>query len=227
MKGNKKLGDNSLQEVKTILTNLLEREEEPKEIRSFLKELVEKSEPLESKASGRDNLFVLPTQTEEAPSTLAMHSADKTQARSLLAHKITLRELPDFVRNLVFEVHPQGEQKARLELFPPELGRLDIEVRVENGEVSVVGKLENPQAYQDILKEAPVIKTHLEELGLKVKELVFTLTSGDANLPYHGDRQPKENKDGLSVKNNSKLLTQRIPKEETLVNAKGRYYYIV
>jgi hypothetical protein len=156
-----------------------------------------------------------------------MHSADKTQARSLLAHKITLRELPDFVRNLVLEVHPQGEQKARLELFPPELGRLDIEVRVENGEVSVVGKLENPQAYQDILKEVPVIKTHLEELGLKVKELVFTLTSGNANLPYHGNRQPKENKGGLSVKNNSKLLTQRIPKEETLVNPKGRYYYIV
>ncbi|MCI4454438.1 MAG: flagellar hook-length control protein FliK [Thermodesulfobacterium sp.] len=227
LKGNKKLGDNILQEVKTILTNVLEREEDHKEIRSFLKELVEKSEPFGSKSSERDNLFVPPTQTEEAPSTLAMHSADKTQAQSLLAHKITLRELPDFVRNLVFEVHPQGEQKARLELFPPELGRLDIEVRVENGEVSVVGKLENPQAYQDILKEAPVIKTHLEELGLKVKELVFTLTSGDANLPYHGDRQPKENKDGLSVKNNSKLLTQRIPKEETLVNAKGRYYYIV
>jgi hypothetical protein len=224
---NKKLGDNSLQEVKTILTNVLEREEEHKGIRSFLKELVEKSEPFGSKSSERDNLFVLPTQTEEAPSTLAMHSADKAQARSLLAHKLSLRELPDFVRNLVFEVYPQGEQKARLELFPPELGRLDIEVRVENGEVSVVGKLENPQAYQDILKEAPVIKTHLEELGLKVKEIVFTLTSGDANLPYHGDRQPKENKDGLSVKNNSKLLAQRLPKEETLVNAKGRYYYIV
>lgn len=224
---NKKLGDNSLQEVKTILTNVLEREEEHREIRSFLKELVEKSEPFQSKSSERDNLFVLPTQTEEGPSTLGMHSADKTQARSLLAHKLTLRELPDFVRNLVFEVHPQGEQKARLELFPPELGRLDIEVRVENGEVSVIGKLENPQAYQDILKEAPVIKTHLEELGLKVKELVFTLTSGDANLPYHGDRQPKENKDGLSVKNNGKLLAKRIPKEETLVNAKGRYYYIV
>ena len=227
LEGNQKLGDNSLQEVKTILTNVLEREEEHKEIRSFLKELVEKSEPFGSKSSERDNLFVLPTQTEEAPSTLAMHSADKTQARSLLAHKITLRELPDFVRNLVLEVHPQGEQKARLELFPPELGRLDIEVRVENGEVSVVGKLENPQAYQDILKEAPVIKTHLEELGLKVKEIFFTLTSGDANLPYHGDRQPKENKDGLSVKNNSRLLTQGLPKEETLVNAKGRYYYIV
>jgi hypothetical protein len=180
---NKKLGDNSLQEVKNILTNVLEREEDPKEIRSFLKELVEKSEPFQSKSSERDNLFVPPTQTEEAPSTLAMHSADKTQARSLLAHKLSLRELPDFVRNLVFEVYPQGEQKARLELFPPELGRLDIEVRVENGEVSVIGKLENPQAYQDILKEAPVIKTHLEELGLKVKELVFTLTSGDANLP--------------------------------------------
>jgi flagellar hook-length control protein FliK len=224
---NKKLGDNSLQEVKPILKDVLERAEDPKEIRSFLKELVEKSEPFQSKSSERDNLFVPPTQTEEAPSTLAMHSADKTQARSLLAHKLTLRELPDFVRNLVFEVYPQGEQKARLELFPPELGRLDIEVRVENGEVSVIGKLENPQAYQDILKEAPVIKTHLEELGLKVKELVFTLTSGDANLPYHGDRQPKENKDGLSVKNNSKLLTQRLPKEETLVNAKGRYYYIV
>jgi hypothetical protein len=224
---NKKLGENSLQEVKTILTNVLEREEEHKEVRSFLKELVEKPEPLESKSSERDNLFVLPTQTEEGPSTLAMHSADKTQARSLLAHKLTLRELPDFVRNLVFEVYPQGEQKARLELFPPELGRLDIEVRVENGEVSVVGKLENPQAYQDILKEAPVIKTHLEELGLKVKEIAFTLTSGDANLPYHGDRQPKENKDGLSVKNNSRLLTQGLPKEESLVNAKGRYYYIV
>ena len=227
LKGNKKLVDNSLQEVKNILTNVLEREEEPKEVRSFLKELVEKSEPFGSKSSERDNLFVPPTQTEEAPSTLAMHSAEKSQAQSLLAHKLSLRELPDFVRNLVFEVYPQGEQKARLELFPPELGRLDIEVRVENGEVSVVGKLENPQAYQDILKEAPVIKTHLEELGLKVKELVFTLTSGDANLPYHGDRQPKENKDGLSVKNNSKLLAQRLPKEETLVNAKGRYYYIV
>lgn len=224
---NKKLGDNSLQEVKTILTSVLEREEEHKEVKSFLKELVEKSEPFQSKSSERDNLFVLPTQTEEGPSTLGMHSADKTQARSLLPHKLTLRELPDFVRNLVLEVHPQGEQKARLELFPPELGRLDIEVRVENGEVSVVGKLENPQAYQDILKEAPVIKTHLEELGLKVKELVFTLTSGDANLPYHGDRQPKENKDGLSVKNNSRLLTQGLPKEESLVNAKGRYYYIV
>ncbi|MCC6048173.1 MAG: flagellar hook-length control protein FliK, partial [Thermodesulfobacterium sp.] len=224
---NKKLGDNSLQEVKTILTNVLEREEEHKEVKSLLKELVEKSEPFQSKSSERDNLFVPPTQTEGGPSTLGMHSADKTQARSLLPHKLTLQELPDFVRNLVFEVHPQGEQKARLELFPPELGRLDIEVRVENGEVSVIGKLENPQAYQDILKEAPVIKTHLEELGLKVKELVFTLTSGDANLPYHGDRQPKENKDRLSVKNNGKLMAQRIPKEETLVNAKGRYYYIV
>jgi hypothetical protein len=224
---NKKLSDNSLQEVKNILTNVLEREEDPKEIKSFLKELVEKFNPLESKSSERDNLFVPPTQTEEAPSTLAMHSAEKSQARSLLPHKLSLRELPDFVRNLVFEVYPQGEQKARLELFPPELGRLDIEVRVENGEVSVVGKLENPQAYQDILKEAPVIKTHLEELGLKVKEIVFTLTSGDANLPYHGDRQPKENKDGLSVKNNSKLMAQGLPKEETLVNAKGRYYYIV
>jgi len=225
---NKKLGDNSLQEAKAILKNVLEREEEHKDIKSFLKEfLVEKSKPFESKSLERDNLFILLTQTEEAPSTLAMHNADKPQARSLLTHKLTIQELPDFVRNLVFEVHPQGEQRARLELFPPELGRLDIEVRVENGEVSVVGKLENPQAYQDILKEAPVIKTHLEELGLKVKELVFTLTSGDANLLYHRDRQPRENRDGLSVKNNSKLLTQRLPKEETLVNAKGRYYYIV
>jgi flagellar hook-length control protein FliK len=223
----KKLSDNNFQEVKNILTNVLEIEEDHKEIKSFLKELVERSEPFGSKSSERDNLFVPPTQTEEALSNLAMHNAEKAQARSLLAHKLSLRELPDFVRNLVLEVHPQGEQKARLELFPPELGRLDIEVRVENGEVSVVGKLENPQAYQDILKEAPVIKTHLEELGLKVKELVFTLTSGDANLPYHRDRQPKENKDGLSVKNNSKLLTQGLPKEETLVNAKGRYYYIV
>jgi hypothetical protein len=224
---NKKLGDNSLQEVKTILTNVLEREEKHKEVKSLLKELVEKSEPFQSKSSERDNLFVPPTQTEGGPSNLGMHSGDQTQARSFLPHKLTLQELPDFVRKLVFEVHPQGEQKVRLELFPPELGRLDIEVRVENGEVSVIGKLENPQAYQDILKEAPVIKTHLEELGLKVRELVFTLTSGDANLPYHGDRQPKENKDGLSVKNNGKLLAQRIPKEETLVNAKGRYYYIV
>jgi len=224
LKEGKNLGDAGHHEVKTILTNVLEGEKEPKEIRSFLKELIEK---FNSKGSERGNFFVPPTRTEESPFNIAMHSSPNAQAHSSSAPKVILRELPDFVRNLVFEVQPQGEQKARIELFPPELGHVDIEVRVEKGEVSVIGKVENPQAYQDILREAPVIKTHLEELGLKVKELVFTLTSGDANLPYHGDGQSKENRDRLSVKNDGRLLTKGLPKEETLINSKGRYYYIV
>ncbi len=203
---------------------ILDEQGKLEKVKAILRQEIEEVEP---KGSEKENPLVFPTHLKEELNSLALNTSKKVQPNTLFRHKVALEELPNFVRNIVIEVWPQGEHVARLELFPPELGQVELEVKVQNGEVSVVGKLENSQAYQDVLKEAPVIKTHLEELGLKVKELVFTLTSGDANLPYHGDRQPKENKEGLSVKNNGRLLTQGLPKEETLINTKGRYYYIV
>jgi len=222
-------GDGREEKTQIELTTLFEKQNERQEISRIFQNITEKGKQnLNTKLNTKENTFLLTAQAENGQinSDTNINIADKVHPSSQATHRIALRELPDFVRNIVFEVLPQGKQKAKLELFPPELGQIEIEVRVEDGEVSVVGKLENSQAYQEILKEVPVIKNQLEELGLKVKDLTFALTTGDANIYNKGERQQKENKEGMFGKPSGRFFTQGPSKEENLINFRGRYYYI-
>jgi flagellar hook-length control protein FliK len=76
---------------------------------------------------------------------------------------------------------------ARLVLDPPELGRLDVQVRMEAGRVSIGVKTETPEARELLKLRGDELKTALEQHGLHVERFDVTLES-DGAVASFGDR---------------------------------------
>lgn len=151
-------------------------------------------------------------------------------SKDLDFNKIDLNNLSQFIKNMVLEIHPEGEKRAFVKLEPPELGSLDVKIDLHQDQVKIIIKVEKPEIIQDLKYHYLQIKTGLEEAGLQLKEF-YIFIGGDMEGQQFTKYFNKEERDfknyphanSLKVINHNSYNKSLISK---LVNMNGTYYYI-
>jgi hypothetical protein len=143
---------------------------------------------------------------------------------------VKINQVLEIVKEMVFDVSPDGEKKAILKLEPPELGHLDLEVRVHHKDVHIIAHVEKAEVLQEVKHHFVHIKSHLEEAGFNLKEFQVYVgggTGGGIEAGFGRDyRDRNQNqRDGVAKINNFK--GEEILKKTKFVNTKGNYYYVV
>jgi len=119
--------------------------------------------------------------TEAAPTTRPAHGfdlsnfrADRTASQTTVntrgpASAVSLPEpLPKIVDRMVWMVRA-GEQKSRLHISPPELGRLDLDIVIRQGHLHAHLNAENPLAKELIEANIQQLRQQLNNLGFVVE----------------------------------------------------------
>lgn len=133
----------------------------------------------------------------------------------------------DFLRDLVIEARSFGEKRALLRVEPPELGTLELEIKVINREVILSIKADNPETLKQMQAGLEQIKQGLQEVGLNLREFQTQLYLGFSCADFNTERGIRRNlADG---EERSELLRREDVEELNLElrNYKGRYYFVV
>ena len=92
-------------------------------------------------------------------------------------------------------VRPGGKivQSLNVTLNPVELGRVELNMRLIQGQVTIDVKAETDQAYRALLVDQDVLTNNLRSLGFKVDAITVSGPQGDAgaqfqNMPNSEDR---------------------------------------
>ncbi|MDF2953657.1 MAG: Flagellar hook-length control protein FliK [Thermodesulfobacterium sp.] len=143
--------------------------------------------------------------------------------------------LPDtfmeIVKDMVLEIQPEGEKKALIKLEPPEMGSLDLEIKVKNKDIEIVARIEKQEVLQEIKQNLHHIKASLEESGFNLRNFQLLLGSGFDGGSFVKNFQ-REGEKYFYGEKSEKLeeVNEDTIKNEDLVkfyNKKGNYYYIV
>jgi len=143
---------------------------------------------------------------------------------------VKINQILEIVKEMVFDVSPDGEKKAILKLEPPELGHLDLEVRVHHKDVHIIAHVERAEVLQEVKHHLGHIKSHLEEAGFNLEEFqvyVGTGTGGGIEAGFGRDYRNRNGSQRDGVEKISNLKGKEIFKEIRFVNTKGNYYYVV
>lgn len=92
-----------------------------------------------------------------------------------LPPRLEMADVHRFIKDFTVEIAPSGERKAIVQLEPPELGRMEIKVHVKDGEVEIRAQVEKPETLAQLQQDLSQIKTQLEDLGLRLKDLQISL----------------------------------------------------
>lgn len=103
--------------------------------------------------------------------------------------RLPVTQIPDLVKDMVVEIRPSGERKAHLKLEPPDLGELDIHLRVHRQEATLFLQVEKPEALHQLQHQLPHLQHLLEDLGFQVVECQVSL--GGAGQGWHFAREEK------------------------------------
>lgn len=149
-----------------------------------------------------------------------------SQSDKVLPLRVAAEDIHHFVKELTIEIVPTGERRATVQLEPPELGKMELEVKVQNGEVEVHARVEKPETLSHLQQDLSQIKTQLEDLGLRLKDLQISLgLSPEGKNFSHGEEKGSQQKntkfrDGVNVQVEG--LEEKRP-----IYHQGRLYRIV
>ena len=141
-------------------------------------------------------------------------------------------DISEIVKDMVLEIQPHGEKKALIKIEPPEMGFLDLEIKVKNKEVEIVAKIEKIELLQEIKQNLHNIKTSLEESGLNLKDVQLFLNSGfdNGNMVKNFEREDRNYSEHKTKTERIEEINSKDIKTEDLnkfYNRNGKYYYIV
>lgn len=143
-------------------------------------------------------------------------------------------EIVEFFKNIFLELQPEGVNRALIKLNSPEMGILELEIKVKNKEVEIVAKIEKPEVFQEIRQNVNNIKIVLENSGMVLKDFQMFLFPNFYNGKMSNDEFEKENRKNNenryrieSIKNTSDNIALQNNQVEKIYNKNGRYYYIV
>jgi flagellar hook-length control protein FliK len=113
-------------------------------------------------------------------------SAPQPPADSTLRTPVVLPEpLPRILDRMVWMVQG-GVQKTTVELSPPELGRIQLNLVIENGQIRGVMGTESPMVKELIDANLNQLKTQLEALGFSVQSFEVTVGLNQHERADHG-----------------------------------------
>ncbi len=133
------------------------------------------------------------------------------------------------IKEMSLEMQPDGEKRAFIKLEPPEMGFLELEIKVKNKNVEIIVRIEKPELLQEIKQNLHYIKTTFEESGLNLKEFQMFLGSSFEGRTLARDFG-RENRDYSRVIEKTERMDQESLISEILMpfyNRNGKYYYVV
>jgi flagellar hook-length control protein FliK len=78
----------------------------------------------------------------------------------------------------------RGDQQITIHLNPPELGRVFIKFREQQGQITGLLQVDKIQTRHEIEQALPQIVRNLADLGVQIKRLEVTLTDQPHQQPY-------------------------------------------
>ncbi len=103
-----------------------------------------------------------------------LHSVDATVKREEILRQI---------ENGVMRHLPGGKRELELQLHPPELGRVKINISVNNKEVSLVVKVEHSEVAKSLNQHITNFENSFEKQGLKLVKVEIKYGFGDRGEP--------------------------------------------
>jgi flagellar hook-length control protein FliK len=136
----------------------------------------------------------------------------QTQAtmRQDLLHRLSAAEFPGHVSNLVF----QNQEKARLQLHPAELGRMNLEMQVKAGEVQLKVAVESAAAASEIQSQLGQLKEQLQSQGLRLGDVSVDVSQKEFEADGQSMKDSGERGQGSERDQDS----QRAEEEQTAIN---------
>jgi flagellar hook-length control protein FliK len=92
----------------------------------------------------------------------------------------------------------QGESKLSLDLDPPELGRVEIQLRVKDDNVKALVRVESTETYMMLQRDSYALERALQDAGLEVAKdgITFELAQQDSSFDSQGDGQNQKQEHG-------------------------------
>ena len=136
----------------------------------------------------------------------------QTQAtmRQDLLHRLSAAEFPGHVSNLVF----QNQEKARLQLHPAELGRMNLEMQVKAGEVQLKVAVESAAAASEIQSQLGQLKEQLQSQGLRLGDVSVDVSQKE----FEADGQSMKDSGERGQGSDRDQDSQRAEEEQTAIN---------
>ncbi|HFC97074.1 MAG TPA: hypothetical protein ENJ40_01260 [Thermosulfurimonas dismutans] len=126
-------------------------------------------------------------------------------------------QLSEMIRDLLLEVHPSGEKKARVKLEPPDLGEMEIDLRLHRQEVHLFLRVEKPEAAQELQAHLHHLRQNLEELGFTLTDFRVDLAGGGSGWRYSEERSFHEHrKESPGRTSGVEKIKETAPKEGPL-----------
>jgi len=144
----------------------------------------------------------------------SVQNATQAQAQATmrqdLLHRLSAAEFPGHVSNLVF----QNQEKARLQLHPAELGRMNLEMQVKAGEVQLKVAVESAAAASEIQSQLGQLKEQLQSQGLRLGDVSVDVSQKEFEADGQSMKDPGERGKGSERDQDS----QRAEEEQTAIN---------
>ncbi|MCS7200229.1 MAG: flagellar hook-length control protein FliK [Caldimicrobium sp.] len=138
---------------------------------------------------------------------------------------LSIENFIHYVKELTLRTLPSGEKRALLHLEPPELGKMEIQVKVHEREVEIVAKVEKIETLSQLQQELSQIKTQLEDLNLRLREF-------QVSLGLSLDRRERGEEDSYTLEKRKEFredgkVDEQANIERYLINHSGYFYRIV
>ncbi|MCR5813965.1 MAG: flagellar hook-length control protein FliK [Desulfovibrio sp.] len=126
------------------------------------------------------------------------------------------------VENGLFSTLRNGASRLELQLHPQELGALTISLVARNGEVSAHIRADNAETVTLLSQQAELIKSHLEEQGVKVDSIEVELTEQRAQSEHEQQLlQDMEHHNSFQQEDARREQLRRLRNLANLENLKG------
>uniref|UniRef100_A0A7V5XHF0 Flagellar hook-length control protein FliK n=1 Tax=Thermodesulfobacterium geofontis TaxID=1295609 RepID=A0A7V5XHF0_9BACT len=137
----------------------------------------------------------------------------------------------DMIKEMSLKIQPEGEKRAFIKLGPPEMGYLDLEIRVKDKNIEIIARVEKPELLQEMKQSLHHIKAGLEDSGFNLKEIQLFLSSNfnDQNLLKNFSKEERNYSQKTEVEEIKEIDEKGIKNKDLLkfYNKNGKYYYIV
>lgn len=129
-----------------------------------------------------------------SPALLEKVAMPQVAQAATLAERLHQAQQAQAVQQVQLAIQPllnngQGGS-VRMTLNPPELGKIEVHLKIENGQVQGVIAAQEPGVVEHLARELPTLRQSLVDAGLKIGDQGLSLMLGNQQQP---DQQPGQN----------------------------------
>jgi hypothetical protein len=197
----------------------------------ILKEELKLYNSLERKFKMEENNFQKIFDVSLIKSDFRMENLVKVEHTKIIDFQKFPEGFLEIIKEMSLEIQPEGEKKAFIKLEPPEMGSLDLEIKVKDKNIEIIARVEKPELLQELKHNLHLIKAGLEDSGFNLKEIQLFLGSNfnDKNLVKDFSKEKRNYSQKAEVEDMKEIDKKALKNWDLLkfYNRNGKYYYIV